>query len=463
MVASHLLRMVARASDGTTPPIHITLVNRANAGVNQQNQLARGLAYGTQSEQHLLNVPTGRMSAFADQPDDFLRFLALQNITADGGSFVARKHYGAYLRDVLDTSIRAKRACDQFTVRHDEVRALETGEDGKVAVQLGDQSSLFADRVVLALGNFAPANLFLPQREFFSSPRYVRDPWVSDALNHIAFEQPVLLIGTGLTMFDVALSLHARHRQSALQTPLKLIAISRHGLLPQAHRPHTNQPTFDHAPANMLALPATIRTYLRAVRAEVARAAPRGMDWRDVVASLRPITATLWQRLPTIERKRFLRHLRAYWDVHRHRAAPAVAKHIAQLADQGIIAAKASRILGFEEHNNHVAVTLHARGVSETTTINVGAVINCTGPSSDIRAEPLLAEMAARGQLSVDALGLGINISNDFRLLDAAGKPHAGIHYVGPLLKARDWEATAVPDLREYAKACADAVLQSVA
>jgi hypothetical protein len=36
-------------------------------------------------------------------------------------------------------------------------------------------------------------------------------------------------------------------------------------------------------------------------------------------------------------------------------------------------------------------------------------------------------------------------------VLDRAGRPSAWLHYIGPLLKARDWEATAVPELRQHA------------
>jgi len=36
--------------------------------VNRSGMMARGVAYGTNSDQHVLNVPAGRMSAFEDDP-----------------------------------------------------------------------------------------------------------------------------------------------------------------------------------------------------------------------------------------------------------------------------------------------------------------------------------------------------------------------------------------------------------
>jgi uncharacterized NAD(P)/FAD-binding protein YdhS len=463
MVATHLLsRRDEESAASPSSARHVTLINRPSANTSQQaaasaasglaGGLARGLAYGTQSDAHLLNVPAGRMSAFSDRPDDFLDYLKRHNIAADGGSFVARKHYGAYLRATLDDAISRKNPDDAFNAIAAQVIGIVRVDD-VFHVTLDDGHTLTADQVVLALGNFAPADLPFADKTFFSSSRYVRDPWAANAFANVDLSQPVLCIGTGLTMFDVTLTLDklAQQRGHALH----LIAISRHGLWPHAHREHTDAPTFAHAP-DALRDPAcaTARAYLRAVRNEVDRLAPLGVDWRDVIASIRPMTAALWQRLTQIEKRRFLRHLRAWWDVHRHRAAPNIAKHLAQLAVSGTITSNAARILHFRETDAGVDVELIRRGQRTSETIRVGTVINCTGPSSSIAHEPLLATLAARGVLRADELRLGIEVGDDFQL-------QPNLFYVGPLLKARDWEASAVPELRTYAEKCAEACAQA--
>jgi uncharacterized NAD(P)/FAD-binding protein YdhS len=58
------------------------------------------------------------------------------------------------------------------------------------------------------------------------------------------------------------------------------------------------------------------------------QAKQQGIDWRGVIGGLRPVTAQIWQPLPEVEKRRFLRHLRPYWEVHHHRLAPQIAQLI---------------------------------------------------------------------------------------------------------------------------------------
>src|SRR5262249_5552012 len=152
-----------------------------------------------------------------------------------------------------------------------------------------------------------------------------RDPWTPGALEVVSRDRPVLLIGTGLTMLDVALDLGSRGRIAPMH------AVSRRGLLPLPHRPTGVPPTFEHRPTDIETGPPSVRHYLPSVRAHVCRMAAEGVDWRDVVTALRPITPTLWRRLDTRERARFLRHVRPFWEVHRHRAAPRPAALLARM------------------------------------------------------------------------------------------------------------------------------------
>jgi fatty acid desaturase len=58
---------------------------------------------------------------------------------------------------------------------------------------------------------------------------------------------------------------------------------------------------------------------------------------------LRPHLPALWNRLPPEEKSRFLRHVRPYWDVHRHRMAPEIARRIADLQQSGHLSILAGR------------------------------------------------------------------------------------------------------------------------
>lgn len=207
-----------------------------------------------------------------------------------------------------------------------EVRDVAVRDDESGAsLSFADGSRRDADRVVLALGNYSPNDPPAEGGEFYATDRYVRDPWVRGSLEAIREGESVLMLGTGLTMMDIALDLAGR----GVAIPLR--AVSRHGLLPHAHRP-TPPVSGDACPAGIDAPPHTIARQLRSVR---AHAKARGGDWRDVIGALRPITPALWQRLDVSERARFLRHVRPYWDVHRHRAAPATAAAIGRMVEEG--------------------------------------------------------------------------------------------------------------------------------
>ncbi len=455
MVAARLLRGI------TNPRSRIILFNRPHAGKSSSG-LARGLAYGTSSPDHLLNVPAGRMSAFDNKPDDFLNYLHANQVGAEGGSFVPRFWYGRYLQHILEGARKSSAA--GFGIEQQVVSSIQPlGNDAQrpsYRLQFADGQSMTADIVVLALGNLPPANPVFAGNDatgFFGSDRYIRDPWAEGALNAVDLRQPVLLLGTGLTMFDMVVSLRAR-----APTALRLFALSRRGLWPQPHRASVAPPAFDQAPPAILANPGT-RQMLRTVRAHIADIEKSGGNWRDVVAGLRPLTPQLWQKLPLAEQRRFLRHLKPYWETHRHRAAPAIFNVMADAAARGELVSMAARIMAIEMHAQGVVVRVQTRGDHRIKTLDVGTVINCTGPSSDIRGDALLTQMAADGLIVADALRQGILVAADYRLGAETSPTGGALYYVGPLLKARDWEATAVPELRVHAEALANILLKKLA
>jgi uncharacterized NAD(P)/FAD-binding protein YdhS len=65
----------------------------------------------------------------------------------------------------------------------------------------------------------------------------------------------------------------------------------------------------------------------------------------------------------------------------------------------------------------------------------------------------------ARRLLVPDANRLGVEVSPECAIVGANGQPSETIYHVGPLLKARFWEATAVPELRRHARAVAERLL----
>lgn len=428
-------------------PLAITLVNR-------HGNLGRGVAYGTQSPSHLLNVPAGRMSLFPNRENDFLDFAHGRDNSVTASSFVPRSRYGEYLHARLDEAA----ACTlkaRLAITTGEAVAL-TLQAGTVTVHFADGQALQTARVVLAIGNFPPSNPPIPDHGVFASPAYVRDPWSPGALNGIPTDQPVLLIGTGLTMMDTALELDRR----ACRGPL--LAISRRGLTPQAHR---ELPAMPHPapPAELFSAQASIRRYLTIVRRAATEATSHGYDWRDTIGALRPVTATLWHALPEAERQRFLRHLQPYWDTHRHRTAPASAARLDALQASGRLQTHAGRLLELQPAGTGIKVCWQARGRTRHERFRVGAAINCTGPESRLGrlSDPLIRNLLNQGLMSPDALELGVATDARSALLNRNGQPSDLVYYTGPLLRARDWECTAVPELRVAAMNLADYLVQT--
>ncbi|MBF5045814.1 hydroxyacylglutathione hydrolase [Aggregicoccus sp. 17bor-14] len=416
--------------------------------LEQSGRFGRGPAYSTTELQHLLNVPAGKMSALADDPEHFLRWLRTQAPDTRPTDFVPRARYALYLDAVL-AEARAKAAPGvQLTQRHAQVRGLQPGAGG-VTVQLEEGGSVRAARAVLALGNFPPAALAVPDGGLYASERYVALPWESGGLEAVAPEESVLLLGSGLTAVDVALSLQARGHTGPVH------ALSRHGLLPQVHRAGVAPHTF--APGALRA-----RALLREVRAEVRRVEAAGGDWRAVVDALRPHTVPLWQRLATADKRRFLRHLRAYWEVHRHRMAPEVGRAIAELLAGGQLRIHAAHVQAFALEADGVRVTLRRRGGPGVQHLHVQRVLNCTGPASPL-AQPkgtLVGDLLAGGLARADALRLGLD-TREGALVDAQGKPSSVLFALGGVRRPELWESTAIPEIRTQAQALAQHLLAS--
>jgi uncharacterized NAD(P)/FAD-binding protein YdhS len=423
--------------------------------VNGSGKVARGMAYGTQSPDHTLNVPAGNMSAFDDDPQHFLRFAQRRDSTITSSSFVARSIYGDYLEQLLaesEAKAPAHATLERVTCHVTRLEYASNGQSILAHFENGDIREV--DQVVLALGHFASANPRINNMAFYDSERFIRDPWNQSRLSAIGSDQPVLLLGTGLTAVDVAMTLQK-------QAPARKIhAVSRRGMLPQYHR---RSGVSHHTTADQSSIwgdACTVREQMRALRRYCDKLEQSGGDWREALAILRPVTAGIWQRYDERERRRFVRHVQPYWDSHRHRLAPNVASQIDEARKVGLFQASAGRVLDLHDRGDHVEAVIQPRGGSETRLLHIGHVVNCTGPSTNLLAteNTLVQQLLADGMIRPDNLGLGLDVSDACAVIDAKGAASDRIFYIGPWLKAKYWEATAVPDLRRFARQLAQAL-----
>jgi uncharacterized NAD(P)/FAD-binding protein YdhS len=427
MVAAHLARLAGPR------PGRVVLFEKGE-------RLARGVAYGTRCDDHLLNVPAGAMSALPDLPSHFFDWLRTRDQSAHPGTFAPRRIYGEYLEDLLTSSARASTA--QIDFMREEVVDLALSADSR-AVQLITRNNdvLLADRVVLALGHALPEE---PSGfELAGLGRgFVADPWSAAALGELSPDDPIALVGTGLTAVDLMVEAHARGHRGAIY------AISRHGLFPCRHQVPSAIPR-PHIPITGGPGP-TARGLLRRVRTEVAVCQAQGNDWRTVVDSLRPVTQTLWRSLGEKEQSRFVRHLAPRWDVHRHRVAPQIDDMLQEARRSGRLVVVAGRVLSLAEQNGMIEISFRRRGAPEVETLRVRRVINCTGPARDVRvgSSCLLRSLIARGIGRPGPLALGLDVAESGALIRQDGCEHDRLFAIGPLLKERLWETTAVRELR---------------
>lgn len=438
VLATNLLR---RAN---SEPTRIVIVER-NAGIG------RGTAYAAADYPYLLNVPAARMSANTDDPLEFLHFARRTFPYVSGDDFLPRALYGEYLEHALSDAERAAPLHVNLSRVHAQARRV-VPFGRRWCVQFDGGRSLFADDVVLALGNPPPSEL--PQvHGIREHPAYFDNPWSLRTTYGAA--RAVLIIGTGLSMADVVLKLSDDDDSMP-----QMHAISRHGLLPLAQsNAHGALPP--QALEGLLTATST-RELLAVARHLSSTLQTEGGDWRDLINGIRGIAPRLWQQLSLAERRRFMRHVQSYWDICRHRLPTEVLEHLNYVRQRGRLQIAAGRIQSMRAEGERIAVEWRARAQHPTRTLIVDAVVNATGPDYRIEKsrDVLTRNLHADGLISPDPAGVGLRTGSQGAVIDRNGAEYRNLFYLGPLLRARHWETTAAAELRGHADRLAAFLLQ---
>jgi uncharacterized NAD(P)/FAD-binding protein YdhS len=412
--------------------------------VERSARMGRGIAYAVREYPFLLNVPASRLSADSSDPLQFLAYARRINPHAGPEDFLPRAWYGDYLEDALARAERAAPASLGFRRVHAEAQRVRRDGAGRWLVEVAGREPLIAEDLILALGNPAPKLLPFADR-VREHPGYRNDPWNYERT--LGAQHAVLIIGNGLTMADVVLSLSA----NAAQTPA-ITTISRHGLLPLEQTEF--RPTAVQGDGAALIECATSLRRLMAASRDLSREVARvGGDWREAVTFLRHLAPAIWQRLPDVERRRFLRHVQAHWEVHRHRLPQQIGARLAALRAADRLRILAGRIVELAPEGDLIRAVWRGRGATEPQSMLVHAVINATGPDYTPARHPdsLVQGLLADGWITADPLQLGVLTGAHGACLDGHGRPAGHLYYLGPWLRAEAWEATAVPELRNRA------------
>ena len=435
----------------STKPLRVVIVNT-------KRPMGRGTAYSTTRNEHLLNVAARNISAFPDFPSHFLSWLRSRSEFSSIADedlremFVPRRIYGDYLCALLafcQPPIDARSAVQVETV-DDEVVDIVVTEGGRENVLLQSGESLHADQILLASGNQPPAS-FPSHAPLSHDPRYRSDPWHDWVSRLPATGGRILLLGTGLTMVDVVLTL------DELGWDGEIVAVSRHGMPPQSH--FRGIAYEDYVPDQEVEL------RLDQLRALVQQHCTqlRQMSQNPAIAidKLRPHTQRLWQSLTTAEKQDFLSEDAAVWNVTRHRIAVSVHETITDALDSGRLKLKRGTIERLAPNEENIEVVLQDQNGNETSEFG-DLVINCTGPQASFSesGSRLFENLLNNGLVCSDDLDMGLQLNEQFAVIEQNGQVSDWMYAMGPLLKGSLWETTTVPELRSQAMRIAEILLQ---
>ncbi|MGF6175907.1 putative NAD(P)/FAD-binding protein YdhS [Ensifer sp. 4252] len=420
--------------------------------------LGAGLAYDTSDPAHRINVPAARMSLMPDEPDDFLHWLAADGeprddaaaLAEDGNLYPRRAVFGRYVGDFIAPYLKSGQ------VQHCRERVVEivrTGERWRIEADGG--TCILADIAIIATTHPAPCAPRNIAKALAGHPRFVADSTVSGALSEIRGDDRVLVIGNGLTAADVIASLRRSGHKGAIT------ALSRRGLRSRGHATVAQEPFGDFVTKPSR----TALSLLRRVRHAVQEAPTADRSWHAVFDALRTQGGEIWGALPIPERKRLVRHLRPYWDVHRFRVAPQIDAVIAQGLEHGDVRVLGGSVKEIAQLGELISAEVRHRHTGTCEQMTFDACVVTTGPAHTgiLRSQCWLADMAGAGHLQLDGVGLGLACDEQSRAADRDGKSEDTLFIAGPLARGTFGELMGLPQVNDHAIFVADQVAQRLA
>ena len=410
---------------------------------------APGVAYGACDPAHLLNVPATRMGAFPSEPAGFHAWLDARFPGRWGAEdFAPRALFGAYLTQLVAAELSATAA--QVCLVRDAVSHVEPLHVG-MELLLASGRTCVARAVVLGPG-LPPARVPWARVDHgVARAALAPDPWEPRAMQGLDPHAEVVVLGSGLTAIDIVLGLRRAGHAGTIRM------VSRNGRLPLPHAIPGEPP----ATLPLDAFRGGPRAALAALRRAVRERTASGLGWQGALDSIRPHVTAIWRSWTPAERRRFLRHARPMWEIHRHRAPrPVLAEVDAQLR-AGTLVLERGEVVGLVPADGGT-IDVSVRGPAGRVSVHRAArIFNCVGPAMGVREtiDPLLGSLLRSGLASTDELGMGLRTDDDGRLVAGTGAP---IWLVGALRRGDLWESTAVPELRVQAARAAAAVADAL-
>ena len=451
MIKTKMIAIIGAGFSGVMTAVNILNQNNKNIKIlliDKNNTVAKGLAYGIEDHNLLLNVPASNMSAFANEPAHFLNYCKELNPSINKTSFVQRKIYGKYLEHILSSAI--KKNPNLIEIVKGEVIGLNDNE-GNFKLQFKNGKILIANKVVLALGHFSK------ELRTDIDQKFLIKPWDFHTISKLEKNKTVAIMGMGHTAIDILFKLTEPNNGR------KVIMFSRRGLLPHSHKLNPNPRILNKDPDYLKNTKPKILNYFRALRNEIKKCKANGIDWREVLMEFRPHTATIFQLLPVSEKTKFLKKIVFYWDIHRHLLAPEANLKLNELIRSKQVIKIAGSLNSLKVIKNMLELKIKLKKTNEVKGFSVGAFIDCSGSNYNLDqiSSPLIKQLYQSGQIQPDDLRLGIKIDDHYHPINKKNKSSENLYYIGPMLRAKYWEAIAVPELSQHCKYLATNIINS--
>lgn len=440
---TNAIGIIGGGISGTLSVLQIIKQNKTPLSIfwfDSQNKFCKGYAYNTFDEGHLLNVRANNMSIFPNEPNHFVNWLKSYHSNYSAKDFVPRKLFGDY---VLHTFESLKNSNSHIKIHQiaEEVKSIHQSND---IFEIKTHQSYTVQKIILGLGNFLPAHPRSISKEFISSKQYFQNAFNVQLTNQIQSCNDITIIGSGLTMIDVIVSL------SHYQYKGKINVISPHAYIPQAHQenPLPSVEAFIDKEKRY-----SLSELFALVNQQLKKAKKEQLNLHSVIDSMRPFLQQLWLNFSIEEKQQFLRHLRHKWGVARHRAPSQSMSVFNNLKSSGQLELIKGRISDIKVSDLGFQIA-YSNKHSNQQTLHTQLIINCTGPESDYSQlkSPLVQYLVTNQIISADAIKYGINAQKDCSIAK-------NIYTLGPPLKGILWESVAVPEIRVQAQELAAKII----
>lgn len=404
--------------------------------VERDDELARGLAFGTEQPGHLLNTESRLMGLYDREPGHFRTWLEARRAAAgtpldpDGVEYPPRREYRAYMREVLESAIdRAKSAGIDIAIHRAEAISIE-GDHSSSAIQLSDGSTIVSDIVLLTIGT--------PDPDRFGNLNgilgYFDSPYPSDRMiEGIERDQPVVILGSGLSAIDAVMTLLDTGHRGHIHL------ISKEGMLPRVEIP-APEAGYERRHLTLANVHRLIRErgsvfsivdLFRLFRLEAEAAAGHPIDWwaedrydgdaqaallhdiaaaesRDepfqrILTAARHDSTAIWNLLSPIDQKRFGRWLAPHFAAARFVTPMVNAKRLADAMKNGLLSVRGQVDETVADDSGGGFVVRFQNG----DTLSAPIVVNATGQATtlDEMKEDLIRDLLAKGWLQPHPIG----------------------------------------------------------